>query len=271
MDSGRKESFLSHRLLLLLLLLTTTLLLSADSSSASASSDQSEKVTLALYYETLCPYCSNFIVNYLINLFDDDGLLSIVDLKLLPYGNAKIGSNRTITCQHGPSECLLNTVEACAIHVWPDLTEHFPFIYCIETLIYEDKTTQWESCFEKLGLDPTPVADCYSSGYGNEIELGYAAETNALQPPHKFVPWVVVDGQPLYDDYRNFTSYICKAYKGTAVPTACIDSSLNTIPEENEIPIHPGCYTEETTKSTPSRIRSAVKWWMRQVNMVASV
>ncbi|KAL9996190.1 putative gamma interferon inducible lysosomal thiol reductase GILT [Helianthus debilis subsp. tardiflorus] len=57
-----------------------------------------DKVELSLYYEALCPYCENFILNYLYKIFDN-GLISIVDLKLSPYGNAKIRSNGTIVCQ----------------------------------------------------------------------------------------------------------------------------------------------------------------------------
>lgn len=57
-----------------------------------------EKVPVVLYYETLCPYCANFIVNGLSKVFDE-GLTSIIDLKLVPYGNAKIGANNTISCQ----------------------------------------------------------------------------------------------------------------------------------------------------------------------------
>lgn len=50
-------------------------------------------------------------------------------------------------------------------------SEHFPFIYCIESLVYQGNYTQWETCFEKLGLDPNPVANCYNSGRGKEVSF----------------------------------------------------------------------------------------------------
>ncbi|ESQ36200.1 hypothetical protein EUTSA_v10008497mg [Eutrema salsugineum] len=198
--------------------------------SLTSSSPDSPKVSLGLYYESLCPYCSSFIVNHLAKLFEDD-LISIVDLHLSPWGNTKLRpDNVTVVCQHGAFECFLDTVEACAIDAWPKLSDHFPFIYCIESLVIEHKYDKWETCYEKLNLNSKPVADCLSSGHGNELVLQYAAETSALQPPHKYVPWVVVDGQPLYEDYENVISYICKAYKGNKVPGACAKySSRNFI------------------------------------------
>ncbi|GMP89779.1 hypothetical protein CsSME_00041195 [Camellia sinensis var. sinensis] len=258
---------------LLLFFITAAILfpnLSSASSRESVKNSEKSKVTLAIYYESLCPYCSNFIVNDLVELFES-GLISDVDLKLIPYGNARIGPNDTLTCQHGPLECLLNTVEACAISVWPDLNKHFPFIYCVESLVYEHQYTQWETCFEKLDLDPTLITECYSSGYGKELELQYAAETNTLQPPHEYVPWVVVDGVPLYEDYENFISYICKGYKGTALPQSCVDLALNTIPKDKASPRHPVCYREEATKSKLSKIRSAIRSWMDKVDVAVSL
>ncbi|KFK43005.1 hypothetical protein AALP_AA1G067000 [Arabis alpina] len=212
----------------LLLLLFFVFLLGFASSSSEfsgislpSSSSDSSKVSLGLYYESLCPYCSAFIVNHLVKLFEDD-LISIVDLHLSPWGNTKLRpDNVTVVCQHGAFECFLDTVEACAIDAWPKLSDHFPFIFCIESLVTERKYDQWETCYEKLNLDSRPITDCLESGHGNKLQLQYAAETNALQPPHKYVPWVVVDGQPLYEDYEEFISYICKAYKGNKTPSVC--------------------------------------------------
>ncbi|KAM7259524.1 hypothetical protein ACFE04_015265 [Oxalis oulophora] len=225
------------------------------SSSSSSHVLPSNKVSLGVFYESLCPYCANFIINHLAKLFtnENDDLISTVHLNLVPWGNAKLikPNNNTFTCQHGKYECLLNTVEACAIDAWSKLEEHFAFINCVETFANDRKSTQWEECFEKLGLDSKPVYDCLDSGYGTQIckiarkvwrshakknsgvgaflELKYAAETDKLQPPHKYVPWIVVDGQPLYEDYENFISYICEAYKGTALPTACSELKLSQV------------------------------------------
>ncbi|KAM3333455.1 hypothetical protein ACQJBY_028507 [Aegilops geniculata] len=177
------------------------------------------RVSVAVYYETLCPFCSRFVVNDLARIFQN-GLSSNVDLRLVPFGNERVSPDGSMSCQHGEDECRLNAIEACVISAWPDAERHFPFIYCIEHLALTQKWGAWQSCFHETGLPSQPVIDCYNSGYGRQLELQYAAETNALQPPHKFVPWVVVNGRPLGDDYTNFKAYICNAYDGE-LPEAC--------------------------------------------------
>lgn len=85
---------------ILLVLISATPLISSTNPSVLSKKEakNDDKVVIALYYETLCPYCSNLIVNYLYKYFED-GLDSISILKLVPYGNAKIRPNNTIVCQ----------------------------------------------------------------------------------------------------------------------------------------------------------------------------
>ncbi|XP_073008827.1 gamma-interferon-responsive lysosomal thiol protein-like [Typha latifolia] len=209
------------RLLLALLLLS---FLCFASSPVSAN-----KVSVSLYYEALCPYCSSYIVNNLVRIFRN-GLISIVDLDLVPYGNARLTSDGSIICQHGENECLLNAIEACAIRMWPDVQQHFGFVRCVEHKIMAQGETEWQSCFQETGLSSEGVLHCYNSGNAEQLELQYAAETGSLQPAHQYVPWVVIDGQPLYDDYLNFEAHICRAYEGE-LPEAC-KGLTQTISEE---------------------------------------
>jgi interferon gamma-inducible protein 30 len=71
-------------------------------------------------------------------------------------------------------------------------------------------------------------------------------------------------------DYENFVSYICKAYKGTAVLEGCSSVSLNTIQKGKAKPIQPDCY-ENGMLAFAARITSAITSWMDRINMVASV
>lgn len=57
-----------------------------------------DKVPVGLYYESLCPYSASFVVDSLSKIFID-GLISVVDLKLVPWGNAKIYGTHTFKCQ----------------------------------------------------------------------------------------------------------------------------------------------------------------------------
>ncbi|CAA7027869.1 unnamed protein product [Microthlaspi erraticum] len=152
----------------------------------------SDKVKLNLYYESLCPYCQKFITEDLAKVLDSD-LLTITDLKLVPFGNAEVSDNSTVTCQHGEEECKLNAIEACAISTWPDPMLHFSFIMCVE-----GSTKDWESCVP----DPTSlkaINDCYSGDLSKKLILEYANQTLSLEPKHEYVPWVTLNGEPLYD------------------------------------------------------------------------
>ncbi|OMO97659.1 Gamma interferon inducible lysosomal thiol reductase GILT [Corchorus olitorius] len=187
-----------------------------------------KKVNLNLYYESLCPYCRNFIVTQLVKLFNTD-LLNIVNLRLVPWGNAQVSKpNKTIICQR----------------------KHFNFIYCIENQGLHNKDGQhsngadsvWKACSARLGMDQNLIKNCYDSGYGRKLLLNYATETDNLQPKHLFVPWVTVNNQPLYDKYEGFINYVCNAYKDKALVKACMSHSPKATEEER--PISPVCYAD---------------------------
>ncbi|KAK9214024.1 hypothetical protein WN944_006010 [Citrus x changshan-huyou] len=127
-------------------------------------------------------------------------------------------------------------------------------------------------------LLPTPhppariliMANLWTARLGNmeemRLELKYPAETNSLASLHQYVPWVVVDGQPLNEDYENFIGYICKAYKGNVVPKACGNLSLITS--------HYGVkqvHVFSTRYNKEIRIKSDIAMWIRKMSMIASM
>ncbi len=64
-------------------------------------------------------------------------VLPIMNLTLVPYGNAKeLFRNETklwqFTCQHGVDECWGNLFQSCLINYFPNVNQHFPFIQCME-------------------------------------------------------------------------------------------------------------------------------------------
>ncbi|GMJ03257.1 hypothetical protein HRI_003994900 [Hibiscus trionum] len=206
-------------------------------------------VNLSLYYETLCPGCASFITNDLVKVFQTD-LYTIVNLRFVPWGNADIVGD-SIRCQHGEDECYLNAIHSCVIYLWPDKT-HFDFIHCTEEQSLEgpvsSKEAMWKNCSDQLGLRGDMINKCYTTVLGMKLLLRYGDETARLDPPHEYVLWVVVNNEPLKDDFENFVKYVCDAYQGDPKPEDCKtqSSSVSSTNRKMATKIHPGCYAEQT-------------------------
>jgi interferon gamma-inducible protein 30 len=94
-----------------------------------------DKVLVELYFESLCPYCHNFLVGPIKKALATKDIWLISDFKLYPYGNArttKNGTSYSFTCQHGVAECQGNMIEACALNMYDYYSAALPFIVCLE-------------------------------------------------------------------------------------------------------------------------------------------
>ncbi|CAJ1948572.1 unnamed protein product [Sphenostylis stenocarpa] len=180
------------------------------------------KVNLSVYYDSLCKSCALFIIKDLRDIFDSS-LISIVNLRLVPWANAYINNNNnSISCQNGPDECELNSLESCALNLWHKVDIQYELISCFEFLAIEGTINTWkEDCLNQLGLPEKPFLNCFNMGNGTQLGKTYINQTAQLYPSPLSVPWVVVNNQPVGNDYANFAQYVCKAYRGDAVPEVC--------------------------------------------------
>lgn len=65
------------------------------------------KVNLTLYYESLCPGSADFITNYLVKAVRTPDVERVINLQLVPWGNAHLdNSTETIVCQVSHDACL---------------------------------------------------------------------------------------------------------------------------------------------------------------------
>ncbi|CAM6001424.1 unnamed protein product, partial [Sphagnum balticum] len=151
----------------------------------------------------------------------------ICNFNLYPYGNARRvqnGSSWSFTCQHGVRECEGNFIETCALQKYELYTQALPFIICLETNS-DDWKAQGQKCSTQLGLNWTLINSCATSNEGVNFLVEVAKITEALQPPHTYVPWIVVNGVHSGTSENAITSnmvrYVCSIYKGTEKIAAC--------------------------------------------------
>ena len=61
-------------------------------------------------------------------------MAAIMNITEVPYGNAEINyATKTVTCQHGELECIVNEYEQCGIYLYPDQAIWLPYVVCVES------------------------------------------------------------------------------------------------------------------------------------------
>lgn len=173
----------------------------------------SEAVKVLVCTEALCPDCENFVREQLVPVYSQLGP-DVIDLQMIPFGNAHLGSNGTVECQHGQGECDANVYELCAIYMNPDPKEYLPFLACLAQTLpmghHDDP------------FDPTLFEQCATTVWWSGIEACHdtpgavrkliQAAAEATPKAHKYVPWIEIDGTHLDEENLDFKTEICKVF-----------------------------------------------------------
>nr|XP_008169805.1 gamma-interferon-inducible lysosomal thiol reductase isoform X2 [Chrysemys picta bellii] len=199
-------------------------------------------VSLSLYYESLCPACRNFLVT---QLFPTWVMLSdIMDITLVPYGNAQeknVSGKWQFECQHGELECKGNMIETCLMYQLKDLDHSFPVIFCMESA--GSVVENLEACLQVYAptVQVAEIKSCVTGDLGNKLMHHNAQLTDALNPPHNYVPWILVNGKHTDALQARAQSalfrMVCELYTGEK-PDACKDEGLSPNASEDRISLN---------------------------------
>ena len=229
------------------------------------------KVPVQVYTAAGDLECRDFFHEVLARVLQKEGMFDIVDLQLVLWGSGDVvgddgasmdaagiaglsdASGVEFVCAGDPS-CEGNAWEACLASAYPDLTESFPVLNCIDGRACAGDEQAPAQCFGPVAevapvcvrefgegiVDADTLAACAAGDEGKALLLANAQATSALDPAPGFLPWVLVDGKPVGEGGKEALSLlgkeICNAYaaRGGVVPYSCTQfpQTLDEVPRD---------------------------------------
>eukprot|EP00386_Alphamonas_edax_P004390 GDKI01013898.1.p1 GENE.GDKI01013898.1~~GDKI01013898.1.p1 ORF type:complete len:264 (-),score=56.09 GDKI01013898.1:216-1007(-) len=200
--------------------------------------DKHNKINVALYYESLCPFCVRFISNTLKPVYDDETLRQYVNFQMIPSGNAKVGEDgdgaKTVFCQHGEAECLGNKMHVCTMEYFQQESDKFmPYLFCYDGALNSKQAHSIQDAFKQCTGDHAElhefVKTCANGDQGTQLLLKATAATNELSPPHEHVPWVTIDGKHAPDaEEGGLKEVVCSSLGNSVAPLSCLATNIDT-------------------------------------------
>ncbi|KDD75690.1 hypothetical protein H632_c547p0 [Helicosporidium sp. ATCC 50920] len=156
------------------------------------------------YGESLCPDCRHNVLDVLDPMFEN-GIAKNMKLRYIAYGKVRDGK-----CQHGELECKYNRYINCAQDLWPRQEEWFPYVKCLAKDL-QNIDAMAADCAVAQHWNPKDLDSCAQGDRGAKLEQEAGQATTSLEPKLTFVPWVIVNGVLLGQDFENLARYVCAA------------------------------------------------------------
>ncbi|KAJ1523338.1 hypothetical protein ONE63_001208 [Megalurothrips usitatus] len=180
-------------------------------------------MTVTVMYESLCPDSIRFVKDQVGPTFEALGSERIV-VELIPYGKASTTPTDTgysFRCQHGPSECKGNKLQACGLaRLLGDNGKQVQYARCL--LSQTNPAAFSEKCVYEAGLEADDVRACVAGREGQVLLAGMGERTSE---DIAFVPKVMFDGKYTQDDQNqamsNLVHVACDKLAPGDRPTAC--------------------------------------------------
>lgn len=183
--------------------------------------DETEKVSIKIYYECLCPDCRRFDSEQLVPVMRR--LTDHLDIQTFPYGNAKTEEHDgkpTFTCQHGPAECYGNKLHACALDLLRNHTQALLVNACMMDPSQAGRGSDDQAldvCGKAMGFDTAPIKHCATSDRGTQLLEHYGEESGKVG--YDYVPYVLINNKVLDPDCSDLLKFVCDAF--VAPPREC--------------------------------------------------
>ncbi|GMI15379.1 hypothetical protein TrVE_jg2738 [Triparma verrucosa] len=190
-----------------------------------------DPVEVLICVEALCPACEGFVTDYLLPTANTPGMNDIMKVTYVPYGNAKIDMDaKTVTCQHGDTECFANSYEQCVIDIYPDQADFLPFVACIAAVPTQFKMSQdktFQECAESSNLDFDVIKECHDDA---DRAWDLQVKNSELTPAdHQYTPWIVIDDE-LYDNSsHDFQGAVCSAFAAKGGSSDACTAALSSL------------------------------------------
>ena len=145
----------------------------------------------------------------------------------------------TKLCQHGPAECEADSLEACAIDVYPSANVFAPFVTCFEG-VHHANLSYVSLCAEEVGIPAAPILECYEDK-ARVAALDEKAARLTAQSGHQYTPWVVLSNfsgseKQVLQDPDTLLASVCDIYAaqdGAKVPAGCPAGKPSIVPGYN--------------------------------------